>query len=96
MAENNEPVVKPEFTSQLKKEDLEKMRMQPKKRQPAQRNIKSVVAIKRRSKIEEEESKSDIEEKPIPGSINETVGINFSSVNLIVNHKHKNSKETKD
>ena len=40
-------VVKPEFTSQMKQEDLDKMRMQPKKRQPAQRNTKSVVTVKR-------------------------------------------------
>lgn len=39
--------------------------MQPKKRQPAaQRNTKSVVTLKKRSKFEEEEEvKSDIEEK---------------------------------
>lgn len=38
--------------------------------------------------------KSDIEEKQIPLSpVNETIGLNFSSVNLIVNHKHKNNKE---
>ena len=72
------------------------MKMQPKKRQPpAQRTTKSVVTVKRRSKFEdEEEVKSDIEEKQIPLSpVNETIGLNFSSVNLIVNHKHKNNKE---
>ena len=49
----------------------------------------------KRSKFEdEEEAKSDIEEKNIPTSpINETVGLNFSSINLIVNHRHKNNKE---
>jgi hypothetical protein len=25
--------------------------------------------------------------------MNETIGLNFSSINLIVNHKHKNNKE---
>ena len=73
------------------------MKMQPKKRQPtAQRTTKSVVTVKRRSKFEdEEEEKSDVEEKQqLPSSpVNETIGLNFSSINLIVNHKHKNNKE---
>jgi hypothetical protein len=53
-----------------------------------------VVTVKRRSKFEEEEEvKSDNEEKQV-SPVNETVGLNFSSINLIVNHKHKNNKES--
>ena len=53
------------------------------------------MTVKKRSKFEEEEEvKSDIEEKQGPSSpVNETIGLNFSSINLIVNHKHKNNKE---
>jgi hypothetical protein len=54
-----------------------------------------VVTVKRRSKFEdEEEVKSENEEKQVVSPVNETVGLNFSSINLIVNHKHKNNKES--
>ena len=54
-----------------------------------------MVTVKRRSKFEdEEEVKSDNEEKQVVSPVNETVGLNFSSINLIVNHKHKNNKES--
>jgi hypothetical protein len=84
------PPVKPEFTSQIKQEDLDKMKMQPKKRTRQPATTKTVVSLPRRKKVtDEEEVKSDIEEREQP-QVSETVGINFSSYNLIVTHKHKN------